>query len=831
MMVFQSFIKNKLLFLIKLSIIIYLLAFNNMLYAEITCQGKIVTVNLNLGQIPTNGDDVILGTPGDDVINAKLGDDIVCGGEGDDTIRGGGGNDILLGGPGNDIIYGSDGNDTLIGQDGTDILRGGNGDDSIIGGAGDDRLQGGSGNDNIKGNGGNDEIKGETGDDIILGGPGNDMIYGNAGDDILYGNAQNDTLYGNNGSDILFGGPNHDKLYGGNGSDKISGNNGNDILVGGIGDDIIHGGNGNDKISGNSGMDILYGESGDDTIVAGSGNDKLYGGLGNDFLNGDSGNDTIIGHGGADILYGGKGDDTIIAGGGDDKLFGGIGNDHLNGNANRDEIYGGVGDDIITGGSGEDLIHGGVGDDIIYGNSHNDTLYGDQGSDKLFGGTENDNLFGGTGDDILTGQSGADACFVNKESNTTTSSCEIYQEYTNDWGASMDNYQHPDRVWLEQFNKIVPIVVTTTIDDALSQCISGFYCVLEIDKLLLDGTVFINRPKTKLLGKSGNKITLSSSHKNAFFEIESGADQVVIEGLNLDGESRDFKNNEVFGIVIYGENINQVAIINNNIHHLFSNKNAHGIAAYGTGDTEESAIRNLIIDNNYIHDMKTGSSENIVVNGNVAYWEIVNNQIKQVNNIGIDAIGGEGTSPVQNIDGRVLPGKLDAARYGYIQNNSIENMSTVSNPAYGNVHSWAAAIYIDGARNIQVVNNSVNDSEWGFEIGAENCLQSSNIFLTNNISSGSYYGDLVIGGYAHIGYLDDTNINCNPLATDDSDEGHGYVENITVKSNHFNTETGNADNITLQYRIRQSIIIHPGITEQNPDGNVSGDENSIRITE
>ncbi|MDH4171855.1 MAG: pre-peptidase C-terminal domain-containing protein, partial [Acidimicrobiia bacterium] len=43
-----------------------------------TCNGLPVTVDLNLGQVPTAGADVILGTPGPDVIVALGGDDTIC---------------------------------------------------------------------------------------------------------------------------------------------------------------------------------------------------------------------------------------------------------------------------------------------------------------------------------------------------------------------------------------------------------------------------------------------------------------------------------------------------------------------------------------------------------------------------------------------------------------------------------------------------------------------------------------------------------------------------------------------------------------------------------
>jgi uncharacterized delta-60 repeat protein len=109
------------------------------------CQGQVVTVDLSLGQVPTAGPDVILGTPGDDVIRGLGGDDLICARGGNDNVRGGAGNDVIFGGPGNDIIGGGIGDDALNGRAGNDTLFGRAGDDTLNGGRGDDTCNGGQG--------------------------------------------------------------------------------------------------------------------------------------------------------------------------------------------------------------------------------------------------------------------------------------------------------------------------------------------------------------------------------------------------------------------------------------------------------------------------------------------------------------------------------------------------------------------------------------------------------------------------------------------------------------------------------------------------------------
>jgi len=77
-----------------------------------TCGGQTVTVDIGAGDLPTEGDDVIVGTSGPDTINALGGNDIVCGLAGDDTLLGGLGNDRLIGQGGDDFLDGGPGADS-----------------------------------------------------------------------------------------------------------------------------------------------------------------------------------------------------------------------------------------------------------------------------------------------------------------------------------------------------------------------------------------------------------------------------------------------------------------------------------------------------------------------------------------------------------------------------------------------------------------------------------------------------------------------------------------------------------------------------------------------
>ncbi len=229
------------------------------------CTADVVTVEIADGEVPTEGDDVILGTSADDRIDGLGGNDIICGLEGDDTLIGGEGDDIIDGGPGGDRIDGGAGNDVSLGRDGSDIINGEAGNDVVFGGPDDDVLTGGPGADQLYGEGGIDQIDGGDGADSLAGGPEGDTLVGGEGDDVLAGGAGNDTAFGGavDGSEDS----GDDAIDGGDGDDALSGASGDDELIGGPGDDRLDGGPGNDRLAGGDGENSITGGPGADVFV------------------------------------------------------------------------------------------------------------------------------------------------------------------------------------------------------------------------------------------------------------------------------------------------------------------------------------------------------------------------------------------------------------------------------------------------------------------------------------------------------------------------------------------------------------------------------------
>jgi Ca2+-binding RTX toxin-like protein len=412
---------------------------------------------------PTEGDDILYGTPQAD------------------TIDGLGGNDSIYGESGNDTLYGNDGNDTLIGGDGDDLLAGQAGVDVLTGGAGVDQFN------FSMGDGNGDRITDyEYGEKLFLYGAPNDLeqyrlrfdgtdsyldidtdgvggfdmsivmsgsvmgllsrtdqtvgsdvydvvtitqanaVYGSQGNDnMVYGDlAAPVVMFGLRGNDFLGGGLGNDTLYGGTGNDELQGNYGSDTLVGGAGNDSLAGQYDADVLTGGTGVDEFGGSVGDwngDRIT-----DYEYGeriaiyGAPNDLeqyrlrfdgtdshldIDTDGAGDfdisiTLSGHVNG-LLSLTTGSPTIgVTIAQANAVYGSQGNDNITSSAATPQyLFGLRGNDVITAGTANDVVNGGSGNDALHGNLGNDTLIGGSGNDRLDGGAGADILDGGLGID------------------------------------------------------------------------------------------------------------------------------------------------------------------------------------------------------------------------------------------------------------------------------------------------------------------------------------------------------------------------------------------------------------------------------------------------
>ena len=413
--------------------------------------------------IPTSGNDTLVGGDGNDTIDGL---------SGNDNISGRGGNDSLIGGFGNDNLFGEGGNDTLLGGDGADTLLGGLGDDSLDGGAGtfdwisywtsasgvSVNLQLGvaigEGSDvvflveYVEGSNYNDTIVGlDTLGGIFMGRFGADHIAGGFANDTIWGGSDNDSLFGGHGQDFVDGGDGDDFIDGGLDRDSLSGSIGDDTIIASLGD----------TVNGDAGIDVIDMTSLSSNITLDiSGGFLQSGGVvsrvfGIEEFRFGSGNDVVVGAFGVRSVSLGAGNDWIAdySSGNNDVFSGGLGDDALYGRAGNDQLLGDSGNDILIGGLGNDSLDGGdgIGDRVSYweaatavsvnlqagvatgegtdsivnvegaeGSNFNDTiiglndvgglLSGLSGADSIMGGAGNDTLSGGAGDDTLNGGAG-----------------------------------------------------------------------------------------------------------------------------------------------------------------------------------------------------------------------------------------------------------------------------------------------------------------------------------------------------------------------------------------------------------------------------------------
>ena len=234
------------------------------------------------------------------------------------------------------------------------------------------------------------------------------------------------------------------------------------------------------------------------------------------------------------------------------------------------------------------------------------------------------------------------------------------------------------------------------------------------------------------------------------------------------------------GISIEGSSSN-LEIKNNLVHNIENaNGNAHGIAFYGTSATP---MTNILVDGNEIRNCLLGQSEALVLNGNVTNFTVSNNIVHDNDNIGIDFIGFEGVGPVGS----------DQARNGICVNNTVYNISTLTNPTYGGDQN-ADGIYVDGGANITIERNTVYNCDIGIELASEhNGKNTQDIMVRNNFVSGSYQANIMAGGYA-ANRGNSVNISIVNNTTYQGNGGELALQfncsNISIKNNIFYAKAG-----------------------------------------
>ncbi len=214
-----------------------------------------------------------------------------------------------------------------------------------------------------------------------------------------------------------------------------------------------------------------------------------------------------------------------------------------------------------------------------------------------------------------------------------------------------------------------------------------------------------------------------------------------------------------------------------NVIHDVDGPEAMGITIYGTSATP---VSKLTISRNQIYNCQLGMSEALTLNGNINGFQIANNLVHDVSNIGIDCIGGD-TSINIGWSG------VGIARNGTVSGNTVYN----AHSSYGG--GYAGGIYVDGGRAIVLTDNITHNNDIGLEVGAENAgITATGITVSNNLIYLNDKAGLAFGGYqASVGrvancyFVNNTVWNNDTLGVGDGQLWIQDASNNVVANNIF----------------------------------------------
>ncbi len=205
----------------------------------------------------------------------------------------------------------------------------------------------------------------------------------------------------------------------------------------------------------------------------------------------------------------------------------------------------------------------------------------------------------------------------------------------------------------------------------------------------------------------GTGLTVSGTQ--GLITISGDLSYIIVKGFEIRHLVSASEDAVPCGVWITGSGAG-VQILNNQIHDIVTtsekNGNGCGLFAYGTS---KSPITRLVVSGNELHNLKTGNSESLTLNGNVTDFQVTNNLIHDNDNIGIDVIGYEGTGPVG----------YDQASYGVVSGNTVYNISGIGNVGEGNSYD-ADGLYCDGCAFVTFERNAIFQVDYGIETTSEN---------------------------------------------------------------------------------------------------------------
>jgi hypothetical protein len=158
---------------------------------------------------------------------------------------------------------------------------------------------------------------------------------------------------------------------------------------------------------------------------------------------------------------------------------------------------------------------------------------------------------------------------------------------------------------------------------------------------------------------------------------------------------------------------------------------AHGILINGRTAAGYTDVKLL---NSKIHDIITGNSEAVTFVGNIDGFLVEKDTIYNTKNIALVLAG--------NYSWAINSGV--SASLNQTRNGVVKQCVVYDNRRFSNLYA-PAGIYVDGGKNIDIINNTVYKNGNGISIGCENVGEARNIFISQNISYNNDGHGIVFG--------------------------------------------------------------------------------------
>ena len=245
------------------------------------------------------------------------------------------------------------------------------------------------------------------------------------------------------------------------------------------------------------------------------------------------------------------------------------------------------------------------------------------------------------------------------------------------------------------------------------------------------------------------KPSMGDIMENALLLID-GKSNILIDGITF----AEHMMNYAQGIYVRGAGSN-IDLVNCRVHDIHFSEdpaapvnedtNAQAIIVEGTEE-----LTNVSIIGCEVFDCRLGYSEGIAINGNVSYFNVTDNYVHDLTNIGIVAIGHEGVCKTAAVD---------QARFGVISENTVMNCISP--------YATCGGVYVDGGAYISVERNHLEHNGYGVEVGCEHVGKVAEyIVVKNNLLIDNEVAGAAIGGY-------------------DFPNGSGMVQYVELRNNTF----------------------------------------------